>query len=168
MFDDGEAQTGAAFFGGVIRLENPLDLVGRNAGAIVAHGNFDRIIAVAIGRDKHIAFLAQRFAGIFQKVHENFRQMAALHQQWRKIVAVFAVDLNARRHRGRKHLRDGAIEFRDDIQFFDMAFAQLRVTHDLGDDLVGARDFLLNDFDLLRDFGLGRRAGSVAAKTRCC
>ena len=71
------------------------------------------------------------------------------------------MDLNARRHGGRKHLRDGAVEFLDDVEFFDMAFTQLRVAHDLGDDLIGAGDFLLDDSDLLRGFGPGVPQGAL-------
>ena len=74
------------------------------------------------------------------------------------------MDLNPGRHGGGKHLRDGAVEFLDDVQFFDAAFAQLRVAHDLGDDLVGARHFLLDDFDLLRDFGLAVAQGALQRK----
>ena len=87
VFDDGEAEAGAFFLGGVISLENPLDFVRRNARAVVAHGNFNRMIAVATGGDKNIALLAERFARVLQQVDEDFRQMAALHQQRRKTPA---------------------------------------------------------------------------------
>ena len=77
----------AFFLGGVIGLEDALDFVRRNARAVVAHGNFHRIIAVAAGGDKNVARLAERLAGVLQQVDQNFRQMAALHQQRRKTVA---------------------------------------------------------------------------------
>ncbi len=84
--------------------------------------------------------------------------MAALHEQRLTIPAEFAPDTNPGRHGWRKHLRDGAVEFLDDVQLLNAALAQLRITHDPGDDPVGARDLLLDDFNLLR------RAGFAGAK----
>ena len=87
--------------------------------------------------------------------------MLALHQQGRKSLAEFAVNADARRHGGRKNLRDGAVEFLDHVQFFNAAFGQLRVSHDLGDDPVGARNFFLNNFDLLRGSGFAVAQGAL-------
>ena len=50
--------------------------------------------------------------------------------------------------RGKDSL-DGAVQFLDHVELFDVALAQLRVAHDLRDDPVGALDFLLDDLDLL-------------------
>ena len=87
--------------------------------------------------------------------------MAALHQQRRKPSAEFAMNLNAGRHGRRENLRDGAFEFLDDVQFFHAPFAQLRITHDLGDDPVGARNLFLDDFDLLRRVGFAIAQGAL-------
>ena len=53
------------------------------------------------------------------------------------------------------------VEFLDDIEFLDAAFAQLRVAHDLRDDPVGARNLLLDDFDLRRDVGFAVAQGAL-------
>ena len=90
--------------------------------------------------------------------------MAALHQQRRKIAAKLPVNPDARGHGGGKHLRDRAFNLLDDVEFFDVAFAQLRVAHDLGDDPVGARDFLLDDFDLLDRVRSGVAQGALQRK----
>ena len=71
------------------------------------------------------------------------------------------MNLNSRRHRRRENLRDGAVEFLDHVELFDVPFAQLRVAHDLRDDAVGVRDLLLDDFDLLRRVGFAVAEGAL-------
>jgi hypothetical protein len=88
--------------------------------------------------------------------------MAALHQQRRNIAAGLDVHPDARRDGVREHLSDGAFHLGDDVEFFNVAFGQLRIAHDLGDDLVGARDLLLDDFELL-----GRLGILPAGRARC-
>jgi len=46
-------------------------------------------------------------------------------------------------------------------RFFYVAFAQLRVAHDLRDGPVGAGDFFLDDFDLLRGDGFAVTQGAL-------
>jgi len=97
------------------------------------------------------------------KVHEHSGQMPRCISNGENRDRM-RVDLNARWHDGREHLRNGAVEFLDDVEFFDMTFTQLRIAHDLGDDLIGARDLLLNDSDLLRDFSSGVPQGALQRK----
>ena len=72
------------------------------------------MIAMAGGGDKNSALFAERLAGVVQQVHEHLRKMPALHEQRRKTLAKFPPDFYPGRHRGRKHLSDGAVELLDD------------------------------------------------------
>ena len=47
------------------------------------------------------------------------------------------------------NLKQGAVEFVHHAELFHPALAQLRVAHDLDDDLIRARDLFLDDVDLL-------------------
>src|SRR6266581_6969089 len=62
-------------------------------------------------------------------------------------------------HGGGEYFFDGALQFFDEVNLFDTAFAELSVAHDLGDDPIGALDLLFDDFDLFGGrFALGKRA----------
>ena len=75
--------------------------------------------------------------------------MAALHEQGRKFARVIAMDVDRVSRGRRKHLGDGMIQLFDHVQPLHVAFAQLRVAHDLRDDPVGVLDLLLDNADLL-------------------
>ena len=105
---------------------------------------------MAAGADEDVAALVpEGFARVLQQVHEGVQQMAALHEQGRKLAAIIPVDPDRVSRRRRKHLGDGVIQFLNHVQLLHVAFAQLRVAHDLRDDPVGVLDFLLDDSDLL-------------------
>src|SRR5450432_4217285 len=114
MLHDRKAQPRPLFLGRIISLENAPQFVGRNARPVVAEGNFHRMIAGRPGGDQNISFFAKRLARVLQQVDENLRQMAALHEQWRKAVPEIAVEVYFARYGGRKNLRDGMLKFGDD------------------------------------------------------
>jgi len=101
----------------------------------------------------------ERFTRVQQEVQQNIREMAALHKERRKRAGKPLLEFDCGGDRAGKHLVAGPLDFLNHLQPLDPALAQLRITHDLGDDLVGPGDFLLDDFNLL-----GREAGLRAQR----
>src|SRR6266849_6590800 len=150
MLDDGKPQPGPFFFGGEIRLKNPLELARRNAGAIVGDGDGHRFIAIAGGPDLDASLAAGGLARVLEKVDENFGNMPALRQQDRQMRSVMPLNFRLVPGEGRQHFGDGAVQLLVDPEFLHLAFGQLRVAHDFGDDAVGALDLLADDLNLLQ------------------
>ena len=67
--------------------------------------------------------LAKRFAGIEQQVYQNFREVAALHQEGREGARKFFNQFDAGRQGTGKNLLAGPLDFLDDLQLFDPALA---------------------------------------------
>ena len=61
---------------------------------------------------------------------------------------VITMDLDRVLRRGRENLRNRSVQLLSDAQLLDAPLAQLRITHDLGNNAVGSLDFLLNDLEL--------------------
>src|SRR5712692_11251319 len=76
--------------------------------------------------------------------------MPALRQQDRQMRRVIPLNLGLVPGEGRQHFRDGAVKLLVDLQFLHLAFGQLRVAHDFGDDAIGAIDLLADDLNLLQ------------------
>ncbi len=87
--------------------------------------------------------------------------MVALHEERREIICVFAVYFDFCGDGGRENPGDSAFQFRDDFEFFNAAFAEFGVAHDLSNDAVRPRDLLLDDFDLLGGGILYFRQGTL-------
>src|SRR5712691_1522761 len=76
--------------------------------------------------------------------------MPALRQQDRQMRSVVPLNFSLVPGEGRQHFRDGAVKLLVDLQFLHLAFGQLRVAHDFGDDAVGALDLFADDLNLLQ------------------
>src|ERR1017187_7737786 len=104
---------------------------------------------MALSINEDIATLVpEGIARVLKQVHERVQEMAALHEHGRKLCLVITVDSDRVSRCPRKDLGDGLIKFLNQIEPLHVAFAQLRVAHDLRNDSVRMLDFLLNDLDL--------------------
>src|SRR5579862_2391218 len=104
MSDNGQTHATAPAFGRVIGLKNSLQLVGRYAGAGVTNGNLNRVVLQTVSFDGEFSRAGDRFARIFEQVYKNLGQMAALHQQGRKIVRVSPLNGDVARDGRREYL----------------------------------------------------------------
>jgi hypothetical protein len=90
--------------------------------------------------------------------------MLPLHEDGWQIGGVKTIDADIVFGGGREDLQDGIVKFGGDFEALDAAFGQLGVAHEDGEDLVGAANFLADDFDLFLDGEFALVHGALQAE----
>src|SRR5436190_6439460 len=164
MLGDSQPKAGSFVLGGEISLENLIQKLGGDAGTVIGDGQGDHVLRAGMGGNGDCAFALEGFAPVCEEIHEDFVEMAALHHQGRERLGKVLNEYGFVGGTAREDLVDGAIDSFGEAESFDFTFGELGVTHELGNDLVGALDFFPDNADLLARAVLGIAEGFLKGK----